>query len=458
MAGENRREFLTRSTGAVVLSAATYGRILGANERVGVGFIGYGLIGKKHVGTFRQIANVDLVGVAEPHRGRREEGAAAAGRQATGHADFRRLLDDRNVHAVVVATPDHWHALLTMLSCAAGKDVYVEKPLTLFIREGEWMADVARRHRRIVQVGTQQRSGPHYQRARELIRDGRIGRVVSVRMQSARNIAPGFGRAADADPPDELDWNMWLGPAPERRYNPLRCLYHFRWYWDYSGGQVTNLASHNLDIVDWILGLESLRSVVSVGGRFVLDDNGETPDTQDVLFSFNRWNASFAMRECSNGGPPGPYLEFLGTRGGMTLSRTGFRIFADADIPPANMVPGVREGHPVGGPQPVAARAGATRTEPLEDNSGNSDGQYLAHARNFIDCVTSREAPVSTLESAQRVAVACHLANLSLRLGRPLAWDWQAKTVPQDAEANRALSRPYRAPWDRELRALGVGE
>ena len=132
----NRREFLARSSGAVALTAATYGRILGANERVGVGFIGYGLIGKKHVSTFRQLENVDLLGVAEAHRGRREEGAAAAGNRAVGHADFRRLLDDRNIAAVVVATPDHWHALLTMLSCAAGKDVYVEKPLTLFVREG----------------------------------------------------------------------------------------------------------------------------------------------------------------------------------------------------------------------------------------------------------------------------------------------------------------------------------
>ncbi len=454
----NRRQFLVRSSGAVALTAATYDRILGANERVGVGFIGYGLIGKKHVNTFRQLDNVDILGVAEAHRGRREEGAAAAGNRAVGHADFRRLLEDRNIAAVVVATPDHWHALLTMLSCAAGKDVYVEKPLTLFVREGEWMLQVARQHRNVVQVGTQQRSGAHYQRARDLIRGGRIGRVVSVRMTSVRNISPGFGRAADGDPPAGLDWSMWLGPAPERQYNSNRCLYHFRWYWDYSGGQVTNLASHQLDIADWILGLETLRSVVSVGGRFALEDGGETPDTQDVLFALDRWNASFTMRECCVGSPPGAYLEFHGTRGSLTLARTGFRVYADPDTPPANMVPGVREGHPVGGPQMVPARKAATRTEPLEDNSGSSDGQYLAHARNFIACVASREAPISTLESAQRVAVACHLANLSLRLGRQLGWDWTAKSVPRDAEANRALVRPYRAPWDRELRALGVGE
>jgi predicted dehydrogenase len=456
MNNASRRDFLKLSGGAVALSAASYGRVLGAGERIGIGFIGYGLIGKRHVGTFRHLANVDLLGVAEVHRGRREEGVSTAGRQAVGHADFRRLLDNKNIQAVIVATPDHWHALLTMLSCAAGKDVYVEKPLTLFVREGEWMMQVAAKHRRIVQVGTQQRSGTHYQRARELIRGGRIGQVISVRMQSVRNVMPGFGRPADCDPPDGLDWNLWLGPAPERAYNPNRCLYHFRWFWDYSGGQVTNLAAHHLDIVDWILGLDSLRSVVSVGGRFALEDNGETPDTQDCLFALDRCNASFMMRECSVGSPLAPYLEFYGTRGSLTLSRLGFRIYGDPDVPPANQVPGVREGRPAGGPRLVPARPGQTRTEPFEDRSGNSSAQYLAHARNFLDCIRSRQTPISPLESAQRVSVACHLSNLSLRLGRRLGWDPKTKSVPGDAAANRMLARPYRPPWDRELRALGV--
>src|SRR5262245_28212665 len=431
----NRRDFLTASAGAFALTAANYGRVLGANERVGIGFIGYGLIGKRHVTTFRQLADVDLLGVAETHRGRREEGVAAAGQQAASHADFRHLLDNNKIHGVIVATPDHWHALLTMLSCAAGKDVYVEKPLTLFVREGEWMMDVAAKHRRVVQVGTQQRSGPHYQRARELIRSGRIGKGISVRMQLVRNVMPGFGKPADCEPPDGLDWNMWLGPAPERPYNPNRCLYHFRWFWDYSGGQVTNLAAHHLDIVDWILGIGSLRSVVSVGGRFALEDNGETPDTQDCLFALGRFNALFTMRECSVGNPSAA-LEFYGTRGSLTLSRSGFRVYGDPDVPPANQIPGVREGHPAGGPRSVPARAGQTRTESQQDNSGDSQAQYLAHARNFMACVRSRETPISPLESAQRASIACHLANLSLRLGRQLGWDWKTKSVPHDADAN----------------------
>ena len=194
--------------------------------------------------------------VAEVHRGRLDEATALIGGSVRGYGDFRRLLDDRGVDAVVVSTPDHWHALMTMMACAAGKDVYVEKPLTLFVREGRWMIDVARRHGRVVQVGTQQRSGPHYQRARELIRDGHLGRVSSVRMASYRNIMPGFGNPPDGPPPEGLDWDMMLGPAPYHAYNPNRALYHFRWFWDYSGGQMTNLGQHALDIVHWCLGLE----------------------------------------------------------------------------------------------------------------------------------------------------------------------------------------------------------
>src|SRR5215469_14852023 len=257
---------------ASALSAAAYGRVLGANDRVGLGFIGFGLIGKRHVLDFREQPDARMVAVAEVHRGRRDEAVALMGGSARAHGDFRALLDDRHIDAVVVSTPDHWHALMTMMACAAGKDVYVEKPLSLFVREGRWMVDVARRHQRVVQVGTQQRSGPHYQKARELIRGGHIGQVVAVRMWYYRNIMPGFGSPPDGAPPPGLDYDLWLGPAPARPYNPNRSLYHFRWFWDYSGGQMTNLGQHSLDIVHWFLGATAPTAVTSAGGRFALQD------------------------------------------------------------------------------------------------------------------------------------------------------------------------------------------
>ena len=248
----SRRSFVQTGL-ATVLTTASWRRVLGANERIGVGFIGYGLIGKRHVLDFQEQKDADLVAVAEVHKGRRDEAVAQIGGSAKGFGDFRRLLDSRDIQAVVVSTPDHWHALQTMLACAAGKDVYVEKPLSLFVREGRWMIDVARKYKSVVQVGTQQRSGPHYQRARELVQQGQLGKIASVRMGSFRNIMPGFGTTPDSEPPVELDWDSWLGPAPHRRYNSGRALYHFRWYWEYSGGQMTNLAAHALDIVHWYL-------------------------------------------------------------------------------------------------------------------------------------------------------------------------------------------------------------
>jgi predicted dehydrogenase len=452
----DRRRFLTAS--AAALTAVSYARVRGANDRVGLGFIGYGLMGKGHVATFRKLPDVSLVGLAEAHKGRLAEGRHAMGGEPAGYADFRKLLDDKRIDAVVIATPDHWHTLMAMLACAAGKEVYVEKPMTLFVREGRWLIEVARKHKRVVQVGTQQRSGKHYRRARDLIREGHIGRVVSVRMTSARNVMPGFGSPPDGDPPADLDWDAWLGPAPARKYNPNRGLYHFRWFWDSAGGQMTNLGAHHLDIVDWVLGLDTLKSVTSVGGRFALTDNGETPDTQDALFAFDRWTAAFAMRECSAGPKPAFGLEFFGTKGVLGISRAGFAVTPDPDLPPASQIPGAKDGHPVGGPKAAPAEPRPARTAAIVDRSGDSTEQYLEHARNFLDCVRTRKSPVSDVESGHRVATACHLANLSLRLGRSLGWDWKRETIPGNVEAAQHLVRPYRAPWDRELKALGVSD
>jgi predicted dehydrogenase len=452
----SRRSFVQAGT-AGLLTAATWRRVSGANERVGVGFIGYGLIGKRHVLDFQEQKDADLVAVAEAHRGRRDEALAQIGGAAKGYADFRMLLDDKDVHAVVVSTPDHWHALQTMLACAAGKDVYVEKPLTLFVREGRWMVEVARRHKRVVQVGTQQRSGPHYQRARELVKKGELGKVVLVRMGTFRNIMPGFGRPADGDPPADLDWEMWLGPAPQRRYNPNRAIYHFRWFWDYSGGQMTNLAAHSLDIVHWFLDVQGPSAVTSFGGRLCLQDNGETPDTQDALIQYPGFTALWSHREaCAGQTKVG--LEFCGPKGSLTISRQGFTLAGDRKIPPENAVPQFAGAHPVGGPKRVEQPGPVESWTPsIEDKSGDSRGQFKAHARNFLDCVKSRKEPVSDLESAHRVATVCHLANISLRLGRGLRWDAAREEIIGDAEASRMLVRPYRAPWDREFQSLKGG-
>ena len=442
---------VTRRSFLGAMTAAAWRRALGANDRVQVGFVGYGLIGAQHVYDFKNQRDVDLAALCDVYQPRLEEGLAACGPSAKGYRDFRRLLDDRDIQAVVISTPDHWHALMTLMACAAGKDVYVEKPLTLFVQEGRWMVDAARRYKRVVQVGTQQRSGKHYQRAVGLLRRGHIGKVHSVRMGFFRNVMPGFGAPRDSEPPPGMDYGLWLGPAPLRRYNKNRSLYHFRWFWDYSGGQMTNLGAHEIDVVHWAMQVKGPAAVSASGGRFALQDNGETPDTQDALFEYPGFTVLCSIREASLGRGQGEGLEFFGTRGSMTLSRSGYHVFADKKAPPENQIPAFR-GHPAGGPE---RRPGGGSDFWTEARAGRASNSLLdSHVRNFLDCVKSRERPVADVEGAHRTVTACHLANISLRVGRKVRWDSEKEEIVDDREASAHLVRPYRKPWDDVLRSL----
>ncbi len=441
----SRRAFLGTAT------AASYRRVLGANDRVQVGFIGYGLIGSQHVRDFKNQKDTDLAAMCDVYQPRLEQGVAACGQRARAYRDFRKLLDDRDLQAVVVSTPDHWHALLTIMACAAGKDVYVEKPLTLFVREGRWMISAARRYNRVVQVGTQQRSGRHYQKARQLIESGYLGKILSARMGAFRNVMPGFGKPPESAPPRDLDYEMWLGPAPKRPYSPHRALYHFRWFWDYSGGQMTNLGAHELDIVHWFMGVKGPAAVSSSGGRCALEDDGETPDTQDALFEYPGFTALYSYREASAGRRAGSGLEFFGTKGSLTIGRGGFEVIADSKIDPQNAIP-VFSGQPAGGPQRSEAKP-EPWTTPLKER-GSSEEQLDLHVRNFLDCVKSRQRPIADIEGGHQVTTACHLANISLRLGRKLRWDPEREEIIGDREASAWLERPYRKPWDEVLRSF----
>lgn len=458
--GVTRRAFVR--TTALGLSALSARRVLGANERIGVGIIGFGLIGRIHTRAYLELKDhAQVVAVADTYGPRCEEAKALVGSEIALYRDFRKLLENKDVEAVVIGTPDHWHALQTMMACAAGKDVYVEKPLTLFVREGRWMLDVATRYRRVVQVGTQNRSGPNFQKAREFIRQGRLGDIVSVQSNFFRNVMPGFGNPPDQEPPPGLDWDLMLGPAPWRPYNPNRGIYHFRWFWDYSGGQMTNLGQHSLDLVHWITGVKAPKAVYSTGGRFFIKDNGEVPDTQDAIIEYPGFTAVCQYRECTagRGGQGMGGLMFHGTRGTMAMSRAGFEVFGDPKVSPNNTVARVLPGgHPVGGPQPEPEPGPRQQwTENVKDDTGDASLDYVRHARNFLECIRSRQQPASDLQSGHEIATTCHLANISLKVGRKVVWDAEHERIVGDPAANAMLVRPYRAPWDAELKALGVG-
>ena len=440
----SRRAFLG------TVGAASYARVLGANERVRIGFIGCGLIGLRHIADFKLQKDAELAAVCDVYQPRQEKARADCGNSPVMQTDFRKILDDKSIDAVVISTPDHWHALQTIMACAAGKDVYVEKPMTLFVKEGRWMTTAARRYKRIVQVGTQGRSGAHFAEVKELLAAGHIGKIHSVRAGSLRNVMPGFGNPPDSAPPPGMDYDLWLGPAPARPYNRNRALYNFRWFWDYSGGQMTNLGAHDIDLVHCVLKIKAPKAVYSSGGRFCLQDNGETPDTQDAIIEYPEFNIVVTIREASGGRRAGGGTELFGTRGSMTIGRSGYEVFpdmggsAESQIPKWSNPPGHPQGRDVPAQPRTAARKGGTPSgEPMD-----------RHARNFLDCIKSRQMPIADVEEGHQVSVSCHLANLSFRLGRRLRWDPIKEDVIDDREASSLLERPYRKPWDDVLRSF----
>jgi len=235
-----------------------------------------------------------------------------------------------------------------------------------------------------------------------------------------RNIFPGLKPTEMADGPiPTFDWNMWLGPAPKRAFDPYRCIYNFRWFWDYSGGQMTNWGAHHLDIARWIVGMDAPSVVAGFGGRYALTDGGETPDVQQVTYQFGKVVVTWTASEIGQGKPF--TLDVYGTKGMLTLTRGGFTVTPETTA--ANKTPAMK---------------------PVSEKGNDLD---TAHARSFLDCVKSRERPTADIAEGHRSAVMCHLGNISTRLGRSLKWDAEKEQVVGDAEANAMLSRPYRGPW-----------
>jgi predicted dehydrogenase len=427
----DRRQFVS----TMALGAAAYSRVLGANERINVGIIGAGGQGRGDWGRFIKQPEVNPVAVCDVYQPHLEKALATANGQAQGYKDFRKLLERKDIDAVIVATPDHWHAIPTIMACQAGKDVYVEKPLALTIKEGRAMVNAARKYKRVVQTGSQQRSGEHYARAVELIRGGKLGKIAHITAGHIRNSMPGFGRYKDEPPPPELDWDMWLGPAPSRPYNKLRCIYNFRWFWDYSGGQMTNWGAHNLDIARWAMNVRSPVSVAAFGGRFALDDGGETPDVQEVMYQFPGFVLTWSVREM-NGMSSGGF-DFHGTKGNLSLSRGGFKVTAEKWAT-------TDDAEETGKKKKVDKDDKKKMTEEMTDPGSE---QPVAHVRNFLDCVKSRKRPNADVEEGHLSAILCHLGNIATRLGRSLKWDAEKEEIVGDGDANRWLSKEYRKPW-----------
>jgi predicted dehydrogenase len=422
-----RRDFIKQSI-ATGITAAASTNILGANDRIRVGVIGPGRQGRGVMKTFMRNQDVQIAAVCDVYDPQIELAIKEGELESIQtHKDFRRILDDKNIDAVIVASPDHWHALQTVMACQAGKDVYVEKPISVTIDEGRKMVQAARKYNRIVQVGTQQRSGDHYQKAAEIIRSGQIGKVTFVRTWNFGNQMPdGIGNPADTNPLDGLDWEMWLGPAPMRPFNQNRFGVHpdrwssFRWFWDYAGGMMTDWGVHHLDIVQMVMQVDAPTAITAIGGKYALGDNRETPDTLMVTYEYPGFVCIYENRECNaqSFDGRGYGISFHGADATLFINREFFEI------------------------TPERGRKGY---EP--PRVGNKNKQGEAHVRNFLDCVKSRQLPTSDIEIGHRSTSTCLLGNIALRSGHRIVWDAKAEKIVNDGAAAKYLSREYRKPW-----------
>ncbi len=436
----SRRDFLRRSGQAAVgmglgLAAIPGGapgeKVLGANGKIVLGLIGCGGRGRAVLGNHMRHPEVAVAAVCDVDEAHMKQTAAEIkkklGKEPQQVKDYRKLLGIKDIDAVIVGTPDHWHALTTVNACDAGKDVYVEKPISHNIAEGRAMVSAARRNKRVVQVGTQQRSEGPFFKAITAIKQGRIGEVSEVLINFHGNELPnGLGNPPDEDPPPGVDYDLWLGPAPKRPFNRNRFHRQWRSFFDYGSGKIGDWGIHHIDIVHWAMdptgGYEIAPIIASgTGGKWILPDNRDTPDTQETIFQYPAIgkNPPFIMtvsvRFCNaRAGGDGNYgINFYGSKGTLYVDRGRLEVWGE-------------------------------KGNKIELDDVKAGG---GHARNFLDCIKSRKNPISDIEIGHRSTTIPHLGNIAMRVGRTIHWDANNEKILGDAEASRFLSRAYRPPW-----------
>jgi predicted dehydrogenase len=439
-----RREFLKKGAGALALSGFPRSAFQPADARKRVGLIGAGWYGKTDLFRLIQVAPVEVVSLCDvDSRMLADAAQQVAARQASKktprtYTDYRKMLGERDLDIVLVVTPDHWHALPTIQALESGADVYVQKPISVDVVEGQAMLAAARKHKRVVQVGMQRRSTPHLVRARDrVIREGRLGTIGLVEIycyyhMRARENPP------DASPPEYLDYDMWTGPAPMRPYNALVHPRRWRAFMEYGNGIVGDMCVHMLDMVRWMLDLGMPARVTSSGG--ILVDKGSKAnisDTQTATFDFGALQVVWTHR--TYGDPPDPKYPwgatFYGDKGTLKASVMSY------DLAPASK-----------DESPIHEDVTYELDQFPEDRTEKDLERHVApairaHMRDFLECISTRRTPVADIEQGYLSTTACILANLSMRLGRTLAWDHARGVVVGDDEANRLLRRPYRGPW-----------
>lgn len=429
----SRRTFFQ---GAALAASAT--RVIGANDKIRIGVVGLGGRGKDHLRLFYQTPDSRVVGICDVDQTARERAQAQLhtldpGAKVAEYNDMRGLFDNKEIDAVSLPIPDHWHALATIWACEAGKDVYIEKPATYNIYEAHRMVEAARKNNRIVQVGLQSRSTPHKLRAMQLLREGKIGKVYKARGLCFKR-RQSIGHTPVEPVPPGLDWDKFLGPAPMRPFTRNRFLYNWHWFWDTGEGDITNQGAHEMDIVCWGLGDRGMpKSAYSTGGKFVYDDDQEVPNTLSSTFEYGDAVGEFDVRGMISGPEAGqPVIPrkiqvsavgvlFLGSEGWLWVDNFKFQIFqgdANEKTLEENAPPDVYFGH-------------------------------VLHMANWLKGIRTRNSKELNcpIEVGVKSASVAHLACISYRLGRKVVWNEAEGRFVNDSEADRLITRDYRKPY-----------
>jgi len=431
----SRREFLKTTGAAVALTgvgisavaepSATEAKPTPPSEKITLGFIGIGGRGGGLLNEFLGHPDVQVGAVCDVYEPHLQAALTKAGGSAKTYHDFRKLLEQKDIDAVVVATPPHWHPLISIAACEAGKDVYCEKPMSRYPAECKAMLKAAVDNKRMTQVGTQIHAGDNFRRCVEIVRSGALGKISAVRVVCNMNEFPGVTRVEDSSPPEGLDWDMWLGPAPKVPFNQMRFETH-RYFKDYVGSWLHELGPHIVDLGYWAMNPGEPKAVSASGGRYALDDMSDIPDTLDVLWEYDGFTMTWMHTTCNGfnfgfGAPPDGgrrlCVMFHGTNGTLIGDYGSLQIISDGDKLKDFKAP-----------------------DPSIPSSPGQD-------REFLDSIKSRNRPLCSFEYHEPMALALDLAHISLYTGRKLHWDAKTGKVAGDPEADKMCTPNYRKPW-----------
>jgi predicted dehydrogenase len=441
----NRRDFLRAGAAGVALaSAARFAPAFADAKPIRAGLIGCGWYGKCDLLRLIQVAPTEVVSLCDVDKKMLADAAEiVASRQASKkkprtYHDYRDLLKEKDLDVVFIGTPDHWHALPMIAACEAGMDIWVQKPISVDVAEGQAMVAAARKHKRVVQVGTQRRSTPHLIEARDqVVKAGQLGKVGLVEIYCYYHMRA-TENPPDTDPPDNLDYEMWTGPAPMRKYNALVHPRRWRAFMEYGNGIMGDMCIHMLDMTRWMLDLGWPKRISSAGGILVdKKSKANITDTQSATFDFGDLQVVWQHRTWGQASDPEyPWgATFYGDKG--TLK---------ADVHKYAFTPQGKD-------KPTQTGKALFEYDKYPEDKDEKDlERHVAsairwHVQDFLKAIASRDKPVADIEQGHISTASCILANLSMKLGRTLTWDAEKRRIVNDDEANGLLKRPYRKPW-----------